>query len=107
MELLVTSQNGGSHRISANEYVSPLRHAFITECGPVIAVIWGIMENRNRPIPDHCIQKIANYETFSASNDFFGFNGWGACYKTAVVFYRAGDEIRNMSIREGGTGRLG
>lgn len=107
MELLVTCQNGGSHRIGANEYVSPLRRAFVTECGPVVAVIWGIMENRSRPVPDHCIQKIANYESFGASNEFFGFNGWDGRWKTAVVFYRAGNEIRNMSIRQDGTGRLG
>jgi hypothetical protein len=63
---------GAGHVIDANDYVRPLRRAFITETGPVIAVIWGQMENRDTPITPQVLSKIASFQQFQATNDFVG-----------------------------------
>ena len=106
LELALVAQGGGGVRIDHRDHVRPQRRAFITECGPVIAVVWGIMENRFEPVPAHCIQDIASYRSFKADNDYFGFNGWQAERKTAVVFARDGGRIYNVAVREGNQGSL-
>jgi hypothetical protein len=63
---------GAGHIIDANDYVRPIRRAFITETGPVIAVIWGKMENHDTPISPQVLGKIASFQQFQATNDFVG-----------------------------------
>lgn len=106
MELLVAPQGGGGFRIDHRDHVRPDRRAFITECGPVIAVVWGIMQDRLQPVPRNCIMDIANYKTFKATNEYFGFDGWTDTFKTAVVFCRDGARIWNIAVRENVTGKI-
>jgi hypothetical protein len=106
MELLVAWQACGIKGIFPNDHPRPIRRALITECGPVIAVVWGIMQNCNGPVPQKCIRQIANGEIFTANNDFFEFNGWEGISKTAVVFARDGQRIYNTAVRQDNGGRL-
>lgn len=106
LELLVTCQNGGNPVIRPDESIRPDRRAFITECGPVIAVVWGIMEGRDRPIAPNIIQDIASYKVFSATDDYFGFDGWTKASKTCVVFLNRDGRIYNIAVRQRGTGRI-
>jgi hypothetical protein len=108
VELLLTCSGGGTgQRIDVLEPVRPARRAFITEVGPVIAVIWGIMENRDYPAPPEVIKQISEYRSFTANNDFFQFDGFKDRDKTAVIFYRKPTgEVANIGVREGGMATL-
>jgi hypothetical protein len=106
LELAVIAQASGGVRIDHRDHVRPDRRAFICGHGPVIAVVWGIMENRFQPVPMQCIQEIAGYRNFKATNEYFGFDGWEGTAKTAVVFCRDGNRIYNFAVRDGNTGRL-
>lgn len=76
LELLVVAQASGGVRINHRDTVRPDRRAYVTEYGPMIAVVWGIMENRMQPVPRQCVVDIASYKNFKATNDYFGFDGY-------------------------------
>jgi hypothetical protein len=106
IELLVSAQQGGAVALDPDEPVRPTRTQFIAGEGPVICVVWGIMQNRDGPVPRNRIKEIASYKSFEATNQYFGFDGWAGESKTCVVFYRNGDKIYNIGVREGNVGRL-
>ncbi len=64
------------------------------------------MEGRDRPIAPNIIQDIASYKVFSATDDYFGFDGWTKASKTCVVFLNRDGRIYNIAVRQRGTGRI-
>ena len=105
-ELLITWQGANARGLSPADPPRQNRKMFFTECGPVIAVVWGIMEGRNNPCSSRVIQEIAQGMNFKATTEYFEFDGWKGQEKTAVVFYRLGGQVMNMALRDGGMGKL-
>jgi hypothetical protein len=79
--------------------------AFIKQGSRVVAVVWGT----DNGLKNGELEKLKQIETtgeFQATNDWFGFDGMWPDTKTAIVYYRAGNEIRFAHARENGTVRL-
>jgi hypothetical protein len=107
MELLITWQGSGIKGLSPADPPRRNRQQFITPMGPVVAIVWGIMEDRSAPVPEKCAVDIASGNTFRATNDWFDFDGWKGTSKTAVVFYRNGNgQIMNIGVKQDGMGKL-
>jgi hypothetical protein len=105
-ELAATCQRCGQFSLVPHQPLDTSRMNFVKQ-GRVVAVVWG---NRNG-LEDgkgemEKLKQIEMTGEFPATNDWMGFDGMCGDWKTAIVYYRAGNEIRFAHARENGTVRM-
>jgi len=105
-ELAATCEHCGQFSLVPHQPLDTNRMNFVKQ-GRVVAVVWG--DGNGLTLGKGEVEKLKQIEMtgeFEATNDWMGFDGLRANWKTAIVYYRAGNEIRFAHARENGTVRM-